>query len=40
MVRNDTLLPAGRITYSKISNIINSPMVVKRITGAILFNIL
>jgi hypothetical protein len=33
MIRNDTLIPIGKLTYSKISNIINSPMVVKILKG-------
>jgi len=33
MIRNDMLLPVGKLTYSKISNIINSPMIVKIIKG-------
>jgi len=40
MVRNDTVIPSGRLTYSKISNIINSPLIVKKVTGAVLFQIL
>jgi hypothetical protein len=33
MIRNDVVLPVGRLTYSKISNIIDSPMVAKKILG-------
>lgn len=33
MVRNDILIQSGRLTYSKISNIIDSPMVVKKVSG-------
>ena len=33
MIRNDTLIPVGRITYSKVSNIIDSPMVVLKVKG-------
>lgn len=33
MVRNDVVIPPGRLTYSKISNIIDSPMVVKQVKG-------
>lgn len=33
MIRNDAILPVGRLTYSKISNIIDSPMIAKKITG-------
>ena len=40
MIRNDALIPAGRITYSKLSNIIDSPMVVLRVTGETIKNAL
>jgi hypothetical protein len=33
MIRNDALIPVGRLTYSKISNIIDSQMVAKIISG-------
>ena len=33
MIRNDTLIEVGRMTYSKLSNIIDSPMVVLRVKG-------
>ncbi len=33
MVRNDMVIKPGRLTYSKIANIIDSPMVVKQIKG-------
>lgn len=33
MVRNDVLQKAGRLTYTQISNIIDSPMVVIKVTG-------
>lgn len=32
-IRNDLLVPVGRLTYSKVSNIINSPLVIKLIPG-------
>lgn len=34
MVRNDVVIKPGRLTYSKISNIIDSPMVVKQVKGS------
>lgn len=36
MIRNDALIPVGRITYSKVSNIIDSPMVVLKVTGKVI----
>jgi hypothetical protein len=33
MIRNDTVIPVGKLTYAKISNIIDSQMVAKRVTG-------
>lgn len=33
MVRNDVIIQPGKLTYSKISNIIDSPMVVKQVKG-------
>lgn len=33
MIRNDMLIPIGKLSYSKISNIINSPMIVKILKG-------
>lgn len=36
MIRNDALIPVGRITYSKVSNIIDSPMVVLKVTGNVI----
>jgi 5'-nucleotidase len=40
MVRNDVLINSGRLTYSKISNIIDSPMVVKKVTGKTILDML
>jgi hypothetical protein len=40
MIRNDSLIPAGRLTYSKVSNIIDSQMVAKIITGENIFKML
>lgn len=34
MIRNDSFIPKGRLSYSKISNIIDSPMIAKRIVGS------
>jgi 2',3'-cyclic-nucleotide 2'-phosphodiesterase (5'-nucleotidase family) len=39
-IRNDTVIPAGKLTYAKISNIINSPLVVKKITGQVILEML
>lgn len=40
MIRNDALMPPGKLTYSKISNIIDSPMVAKRYSGQVVFDFL
>jgi hypothetical protein len=40
MIRNDALIPPGKLTYSKISNIIDSPMVAKRFSGQVVFDFL
>lgn len=40
MVRNDTVIAPGRLTYSKASNIINSPMVVKKLSGKAILDML
>ena len=34
MIRNDMVIPPGKITYSKVSNIIDSPIIVIRLTGS------
>jgi 2',3'-cyclic-nucleotide 2'-phosphodiesterase/3'-nucleotidase len=34
MLRNDAIMGPGILTYSKISNIIDSPLVVKRVKGS------
>ena len=36
MIRNDALIEVGRLTYSKLSNIIDSPMVVLRVKGEVI----
>lgn len=33
MLRNDSLIPIGKLTYSKISNIIDAPLVAKRVSA-------
>ena len=33
MVRNDLLVKPGRLTYSKVSNMSDSPMIVKKVKG-------
>jgi len=40
MVRNDTIIPKGRLTYSKISNIIDSQMIVKKVNGKAILDML
>lgn len=40
MIRNDAIIPVGRLTYSKISSIIDAPMVVKKIKGSVLLQAL
>jgi 5'-nucleotidase len=40
MVRNDVVIPAGRLTYSKISNIIDAQMIVKKVKGKALLEAL
>ena len=40
MVRNDVLQKAGRLTYTQISNIIDSPMVVIKVTGEVILKAL
>jgi hypothetical protein len=40
MVRNDALIGPGKLTYSKISNIIDSPLIVKQLKGSIILKML
>lgn len=40
MVRNDSIMGPGKLTYSKISNIIDSPLVVKQVRGSTILKML
>jgi hypothetical protein len=40
MIRNDIVLGPGRLTFSKVSNIIDSAMVVKKVKGKAIFDML
>lgn len=40
MVRNDTIMGPGKLTYSKISNIIDSPLIVKQLRGSTILKML
>lgn len=40
MIRNDSFIPKGRLSYSKISNIIDSPMIAKRVLGSVILAML
>ena len=40
MIRNDSYIPKGRLSYSKISNIIDSPMIAKRVLGSVILAML
>lgn len=40
LIRNDSYIPKGRLSYSKISNIIDSPMIAKRVLGSVILAML
>lgn len=40
IVRNDAIIGPGKLTYSKISNIIDSPLVVKQLKGSVILAML
>jgi 2',3'-cyclic-nucleotide 2'-phosphodiesterase (5'-nucleotidase family) len=40
MVRNDAIMGPGKLTYSKISNIIDSPLIVKQLRGSTILKML
>lgn len=39
-IRNDTIIKAGQLNYSVISNIINDVLVVKEVPGSVLLQML
>lgn len=39
-IRNDTIIKAGQLNYSVVSNLINDVLVVKEVPGAVLLEML